>query len=294
MSLNKALNKALVLGAAFALACGGGTPSAKNPDNPKTTQANVDLGPAPAESDARLAWAIAGAQRSEANRARDVYRHPKETLEFFGVTKDSRVVELWPGTGWYTEILAPFLRDSGKLVETNFDPKTAQGEQKEHAEAFDAKLAAAPAIYGKVEVVRIAPPSSLVLGPDGSADVVLTFRNFHNWIMGGFAKNVVEAAYKVLKPGGVFGVVEHRADAGTDAKTTADTGYVPEQAIIDMAQAAGFKLAGKSEVNANPKDDHKHDGGVWALPPSLRNGDKDRAKYVAIGESDRMTLKFVK
>jgi predicted methyltransferase len=287
------LKHLLAIGAAATIACGH-APPAQNPEAPKTTQAKVDLGPAPEASDARLAWAMAGAHRSEKNRARDVYRHPKETLAFFGVTKDSHVVELWPGTGWYTEILAPFLRDSGKLVDTNFDPKIVQGEPKEHAIAFDAKLAGAPGIYGKVEVVRIKPPGDIVLGPDGSADVVLTFRNFHNWIMGGFAKNVVAAAYKVLKPGGVFGVVEHRADPGTDAKTSAQTGYVPEQAIIDMAQAAGFKLAGKSDVNANPKDDHKHEGGVWALPPSLRNGDKDRAKYTAIGESDRMTLKFVK
>jgi len=277
--------------AALVLACGGGSQPAQNP---KTTAAKVDLGPAPAESDARLAWAIAGAQRSAANRARDAYRHPKETLQFFGVTKDSHVVELWPGGGWYTEILAPYLRDSGKLVDTNFDPATAQGEQKEHAQAFEALLASNPGLYGKVEVVHIKPPTDITLGPDGSADVVLTFRNFHNWIMGGFAKNVVDAAYKVLKPGGVFGVVEHRADPGTDAKTSAESGYVSEQAVIDMAQAAGFKLAGKSEINANPKDDHKHEGGVWALPPVLRNGDKDRAKYAAIGESDRMTLKFTK
>lgn len=285
------LKRTLILGASLALACGGASPAAKTP---KTTQATIDLGPAPEGSDARLAWAIAGAQRSDKNRARDVYRHPKETLEFFGVSKDSHVVELWPGAGWYTEILAPFLRDSGKLTATNFDPAAVSGEQKEHAQAFDAKLAAMPGIYGKVEVVRVKPPTELVLGPDGSADVVLTFRNFHNWLRGGFAKNVVEAAYKVLKPGGVFGVVEHRADPGTDAKTTAETGYVPEATIVDLAKAAGFKLAATSDVNKNPKDDHHHEGGVWALPPSLRNGDKDRAKYVAIGESDRMTLKFVK
>jgi predicted methyltransferase len=285
------LTRLVAVAAATAIACGGAPPP-QNPNPPKS--ADVDLGPAPADGNARLDWAIAGAQRSARNRARDGFRHPKETLAFFGVTKDSHVVELWPGRGWYTEILAPFLRDSGKLTVTNFDPKSAQGERKEMAAGYDQMLAAAPGVYGKVTVARVNPPGDIVLGPDGSADVVLTFRNFHNWIMGGFAQNVVAAAFKVLKPGGVFGVVEHRASPGTDAKKAADTGYVPEQAIIDMAQAAGFKLAGKSEINANPKDDHDHPGGVWALPPSLRNGDKDKAKYLAIGESDRMTLKFVK
>jgi predicted methyltransferase len=272
-------------------ACGG-SPHAQNPDHPAV--AAVDLGPAPEASDARLDWALAGAQRSQQERARDVYRHPKETLAFFGITKDSHVVELWPGGAWYTEILAPFLRDSGKLGATNMDPATAQGEMKQFATSFENKLAGSPSIYGKVEVHHVTPPADIVLGPEGSADVVVTFRNFHNWIQGGFEKAVVDAAFKVLKHGGIFGVVEHRGDPGEDMKTIKETGYVPEQVIIDLAQAAGFKLAGKSDINANPKDDHKHEGGVWALPPALRNGAKDRDKYVAIGESDRMTLKLEK
>lgn len=279
---------------ALALACGGSNPNetAQNPQPTKATGA--ELGAAPEASDARLAWAMNGPQRTPQEKARDAFRHPKETLDFFGVKKDSHVVELWPGGGWYTEILAPFLRDSGKLTVTNFDPAKAQGEQKQFAESFDKKLAASPDVYGKVEVRRIAPPNDIVLGSDGSADVVLTFRNLHGWINNGYAKQVFEAAYKVLKPGGTFGIVEHRADPGADAKTSAQTGYIPEQAVIDLAQSVGFKLAGKSEINANPKDDHKHENGVWALPPTLRNGDKDRAKYEAIGESDRMTLKFTK
>ena len=263
----------------LALAACGPTPAPQNPDVPKGT--DVDLGPPPDASDARLDWAIAGAQRSPSNRARDQYRHPKETLAFFGVTKDKHVIELWPGGGWYTEILAPFLRDSGKLSVAPVDAD------------FEKKLAAAPSLFGKVERLHAAPPD-FALGADESADVVLTFRNVHNWIQGGFAPKVFAAAFKVLKHGGVLGVEEHRGDPGIDEKTIKETGYVPEQTVIDLAQAAGFKLDGKSDVNANPKDDHKHESGVWALPPVLANGAKDRDKYLAIGESDRMTLKFTK
>ncbi|HEY1957331.1 MAG TPA: hypothetical protein VGH28_17045 [Polyangiaceae bacterium] len=276
---------------ALVAACGG-APAAQNPNTTHTTQA--ELGPAPGDDAARLSWAIDGPQRSAADKARDAARHPKETLAFFGVTDKSHVIELWPGGGWYTEILAPYLRDDGKLTVTNFDPAKAQGEQKEFAESFDKKLSSAPSVYGKVEVRRIAPPEDLSLGPDGSADVVLTFRNLHGWINNGYEKKVFEAAFKALKPGGVFGICEHRANPGVDPKTSAKTGYIPEQSVIDLAQSVGFKLGGKSEINANPKDDHNHDNGVWSLAPTFRGGDKDRAKYGAIGESDRMTLKFVK
>jgi predicted methyltransferase len=248
----------------------------------------------PQQSFGSIDDALAGPQRSAANKARDVYRHPKETLVFFGLKNDMHVVELWPGGGWYTEILAPLLRDGGKLTATNFDPATAQEPLKGFAVSFEKKLAASSDLYGKVEVKHVRPPTDIDLGPEGSADLVVTFRNFHNWIQGGYEKNVVDAAFKVLKHGGVFGVVEHRADPGTDEKTTKETGYVPEQRIIDLATSSGFKLDGKSDVNANAKDDHKHENGVWALPPVLRNGDKDKDKYMAIGESDRMTLKFVK
>ncbi len=275
----------------FFAACSA-PPKPQRPETPKGT--DVDLGPPPEASDARLDWAIAGPHRSPQNRARDAFRHPKETLAFFGVTKDSHVVELWPGGGWWTEILAPFLRDSGKLSVTNFDPAKTKGEMHQWAQSYEDKLHAAPSLYGKVEVVHIAPPNELTLGPEGSADFVVTFRNLHNWLQDGSEKSVLAAAFKVLKHGGVFAMEEHRADPDADRKVATDTGYVSEKLAIEIVEAAGFKLAGKSEVNANPKDDHKHEGGVWALPPVLRNGDKDKAKYVAIGESDRMTLKFVK
>lgn len=273
------LKLALISFVALAAACGPST-KPQNPDVPKGT--DVDLGPPPEANDARLDWAIAGAQRSPFNRARDQYRHPKETLAFFGVTKDKHVVELWPGGGWYTEILAPFLRDSGKLAAAPVD-----GD-------FEKKLSGAPSLFGKVERVHLAPPNDLSLGADESADVVLTFRNVHNWIQNGFAPKVFAASFKVLKHGGTFGVEEHRGDPGETEQQIKDSGYVPEQTVIDLAQAAGFKLEGKSDVNANAKDDHKHEGGVWALPPVLKNGEKDKAKYLAIGESDRMTLKFTK
>jgi len=289
MSLSLGLKTSCIV---LVLVACGSSPPAQNPTTPP--KADIDLGAAPEASDARLDWALAGAQRSADNRARDAFRHPKETLGFFGLKKDMHVVELWPGGGWYTEILAPFLRDSGKLTVTNFDPATAQGNLKAFAVGFEKKLGSSTLVFGKVEVRHVSPPSDIVLGADGSADLVITFRNFHNWIQGGFEKNVLDAAFKVLKHGGTFAVVEHRADAGTDMKTIKETGYVPEQLVVDLAQAAGFKLAGKSDVNANGKDDHKHEGGVWALPPSLANGAKDKDKYAAIGESDRMTLKFDK
>jgi predicted methyltransferase len=259
--------------------------------------------PPPAEPAARLDWALAGPHRTgyvdpfgvlQPNRARDAFRHPRETLTFFGIKEDMTVVELWPGGGWFTEILAPFLGNRGKLVVTNADPTVLQGAARAWALRYDKKLLDSPSVYGRVEVRRIRPPSDIVLGPDESADMVLTFRNLHNWITGGYEKAVLRASLKVLKHGGILGIEEHRGDPGSDGKTIADTGYVPEALVIDLVRATGFELVGKSDVNANPKDDHHHEGGVWSLPPNFSNGEKDRAKYAAIGESDRMTLKFRK
>jgi predicted methyltransferase len=270
----------------LAVACGGPSAKAKAPSvGTDVTQA------ATGDTSAKIRWAMAGSHRSEKNRARDAFRHPFETLSFFGLRDDMTVVELWPGGGWYTEILAPVLRDRGKLRVTNF---TKESDLAQMAKDYEAKLAGAPAIYGKVEVMPVLPPNQLSLGPDESADLVLTFRNLHNWIMGSFEAKVFETVFKVLKHGGVFGFVEHRAKEGTDPKLAKDTGYVPEAYAISLAQAAGFKLDSKSDINANPKDPKDHQGGVWALPPNLTNGEKDQAKYLSMGESDRMTLKFVK
>ncbi|MEO8875627.1 MAG: methyltransferase domain-containing protein [Polyangiaceae bacterium] len=299
------MNKARLLSPVFAsvalpvlvLACGGGGQSstAQQPTSTTATPAptapaaqKVSDTPEPADTEGKIKWALAGNQRTDKEKARDQYRHPLETLEFFGLKDDQTVVELWPGGGWYTEILAPVLHDKGKLVVTTFDAKA------EHAQEYNDKLAASPEIYGKVTPVLLNPPSSLALGPDNSADLVVTFRNFHNWMDQKMASKVVNAAFKVLKPGGVFGIEEHRGAPGADPMKSAKQGYVPEDVVIQIVETEGFKLDKKSEINANAKDTKDYDKGVWALPPVYRNGDKDHAKYEAIGESDRMTLRFVK
>lgn len=241
-----------------------------------------------------LASVLAGPQRSEANRARDVYRHPAETLAFFGVTPGMTVVEIMPGGGWYTEILAPLLRDEGKLYAAHFPADSTADYPKKSIAAFKAKLAAEPAVYDRVMLTPFSPPAAVELAPAGTADVVVTFRNVHNWLKGEGEKAVFKAAFAALKPGGVFGVVEHRAKPGTTREQSLDSGYTAEQLVIDSATAAGFVLEEKSEINANPKDTKDYAGGVWTLPPTYGEGDKDKAKYQAIGESDRMTLRFRK
>jgi predicted methyltransferase len=250
---------------------------------------------APPDSAAKLAQAIDSPARSPENRARDAWRHPHETLLFFGIEPDMRVLELWPGGAWYTEILAPFLAPEGRLAITSFDPNGPADEPAtRYAKELADKLAADPARFGAVDVIPVDPPAKLVLGDADSYDLVLTFRNNHGWINGGYHDAVYAEAFRVLKPGGVMGVVQHRAAEGAEAIASAKTGYVPEAFVIEAAARAGFELSGRSEVNANPKDTKDHPEGVWTLPPSYRLGDVDRAKYAAIGESDRMTLRFVK
>ena len=231
-----------------------------------------------------LKSAIAHPQRTPANVERDAARHPYETLSFFGVNNKMTVVELAPGGGWYTEILAPLLRDNGKLI--------LAGAGK----GLKAKLEANPAVFDKAVIGEFNPADKIDYAPKNSVDVVLTFRNVHNWIAVNdtAAKKVFQSAFDALKSGGVFGVVEHRLPTAMTQDAKASTGYVHEAYVIQLAESVGFKLAAKSEVNANPKDTANHENGVWALPPVLANKDKDKAKYMAIGESDRMTLKFVK
>lgn len=241
-----------------------------------------------------LEQVIAGAHRSEANRARDAHRHPRETLEFFGITPTMEVVEILPGEGWYTEILAPYLAPAGKLAIGTYDPASkSEYERRSTAKLYE-KLDAAPELYGAIERRVMWQPDGVVLGPPGSADMVVTFRNSHNWINGGKAEAVYKACFAVLKSGGVLGIEQHRAAPDAEVAVSAERGYVPEAYLISMLEGIGFKLAGKSEINANPRDTKDYADGVWTLPPVLRLGEKDRAKYVAIGESDRMTLKFVK
>ena len=246
-----------------------------------------------AHADDALKAAIAGKHRAPANAARDAARHPYETLTFFGIKPTMTVVELSPGGGWYTEILAPYLRNKGKLIGAGESPESAKPGARRYAENFTRKLASDQAVYGKVQRGLFEPPTSYNIAPANSVDMVLTFRNLHNWTAAGDdkVKEVFAKVHEVLKPGGVFGFVDHRLP---ESRKMSDNGYVHESYVIKMAESAGFKLAGKSEVNANPKDTADHNKGVWALPPTLANKDVDREKYLAIGESDRMTLKFVK
>ncbi len=238
---------------------------------------------------------VDASHRSAENKARDKFRHPVETLLFFGIQPCDTVVELWPGAGgWYSEVLAPLVRDCGKLYAAQFAADSDVSFYKNARLAYEQKLAASPAVYDKVAVTTLHAPDFLDIAPAASADKLLTFRNVHNWLKAGVADQVFAAAFKALKPGGIFGVVEHRADADATMAEMVESGYVSEQTVIALAEAAGFLLLDSSEINANAKDDHHHPKGVWTLPPSLRLGDREREKYLAIGESDRMTLKFGK
>ncbi|TFW35216.1 class I SAM-dependent methyltransferase [Massilia horti] len=250
----------------------------------------TSLGGTAAHADDALKAAIAGSHRAAANAARDVYRHPYETLTFFGIKPNMTVVELVPEGGWYTEILAPYLREHGKLI------GAGQPVENRYGMMFKKKLESNPAVYDKVSVAVFDPPSRYEFAQPGSVDMVLTFRNVHNWVELGDdnVKTAFKKIYDSLKPGGVLGVTDHRLPESMPQDAKASSGYVHESYVIKMAESAGFKLAAKSEINANPKDTANHKQGVWALPPTLANRDEDRAKYLAIGESDRMTLKFVK
>ena len=240
--------------------------------------------------------AIEGKHRASENRARDSYRHPKETLLFMGIKPNMTVVEVWPGTGWWTEMLAPFLKNEGKYYAAWFatESKGTPDYLKEREKGFDAMLAARPDIYGKVIKTKLLAPEFVDLAPKGSADMVLTFRNVHNWAKQGNTEAMFKAFYDVLKPGGILGVKDHRAKPGASLEAQVKSGYLTEEYVISAAEKAGFKLVAKSDVNANPKDTADHPEGVWTLPPTLRLKEKDKDKYLAIGESDRMTLKFVK
>ena len=242
----------------------------------------------------QLKAVIASSDRTDADKARDQYRHPFETLTWFGIKPNMTVVEIWPGGGWYTDILAPFLKDHGTYYAAGFDPESESEYMKKNAQKFQEKIAANAEQLGKTKVTVLAPPSKVDIAPEGSADMVLTFRNVHNWMAAGQADAVFRAMYKALKPGGVLGVVEHRAKTNVPQDPKAASGYVREDHVIKLAEAAGFKLVDRSEINANPKDTKDYEKGVWTLPPVLRLGETDKEKYLAIGESDRMTLKFMK
>lgn len=245
------------------------------------------------QSDPALVVAANDTHRSEENIARNDYRHPVETLTWFGLEPDMTVVEIWPGGGgWYTEVLAPYLRAEGRLYAANYDGSSGIEYYRRNAAKYREKLAAEPDVYDRVIVTELMPPAKLQAAPDGVADMVLSFRNLHNWLEAGIANQMFLAMYRALKPGGILGLVAHRARPGTDPSPK--TGYVSEARAIKLAEAAGFEFVDRSEINANPKDTRNHPAGVWTLPPTFRLGDRNRAAYAAIGESDRMTLKFRK
>lgn len=244
--------------------------------------------------DQALQAAIAGQHRTPANVARDSARHPYETLSFFGITPGMTVVELIPEGGWYTEILAPYLREKGQLIGAGDSLKIEKPSP--YALMFKKLVDSKPAVYDKVQFGVFEPPANFDFAKPDSVDMVLTFRNVHNWVANGDENmvNTFKAIFKSLKKNGVLGIVDHRRPVAMAQDAKAQSGYVHEAYVIRLAEAAGFKLAATSEINANPKDTADHNQGVWSLPPSYANRDVDRAKYAAIGESDRMTLKFVK
>jgi len=243
-----------------------------------------------------ISTVLAGDWRTPENRARDQFRHPKETLSFFGVKPNDTIIEITPSAGWYAEVLAPFVKDKGRYFGVVTDPtKTSSDASREYNEkqnkALRDKFAARVDVFGNAGLLEIDPKSPSI-GESSSADVVLTFRNVHNWMAAGTEADMFEAFFEVLKPGGTLGVVEHRAK---DAVPKGDkSGYVGEEQIIAMAIAAGFTFDARSEINANPKDTKDYVNGVWTLPPNLRDGETNREKYLMIGESDRMTLRFKK
>ncbi|USI71781.1 class I SAM-dependent methyltransferase [Sphingomonas morindae] len=282
---------------AFALAATALAPLAAAPKKPAAA------GHAPARAahpaaprvaaDPALAKAIADPGRPDKDRARDRYRHPAQTLAFFGIKPDMTVVEVLPGGGWYSAILAPYLAAGGGHYVAAVPPGKA-------TDSFNALVAGDAARYGKAQVTAFTAGQPSQLVPDGTADLVLTFRNIHN-LLGdpsqagdGNAPQAFADWYRALKPGGVLGIVEHRLPEQMDTAREKTDGYVKQSTVIRLAMAAGFQFAGASTINANPKDDHDHPKGVWTLPPTYSLGDTDREKYAAIGESDRMTLKFVK
>jgi predicted methyltransferase len=301
--MNYRFHRAAALAVAVALsACTHAPTPASHPTSTVTAApvgATAKLAIAPPVTDAATSAAIsailAGHGRSESNRARDSSRHPLETLQFFGIRANMTVMEVWPGgSGWYAEILAPLLREQGRYIAAEHDPLSS-AYAKENVRALTEKFQASPEVYGRAEIVALQAPNALSPVAPGSVDMILTFRNLHNWLARPDATQTVLAAmYAALKPGGILGIVDHRADPMAPVDPVAKLGYVNEHYAIELAEQAGFEFLGASDINANPKDTKDYDQGVWTLPPTYRLGDKDRDRYTAIGESDRFTLRFRK
>ena len=251
--------------------------------------------PSTSQDDA-LTKAISGAQRTDKERARDIYRHPRETLEFFNVKPTDRVIEIEPGGGWYLAILAPYLMQNGTYIAAPYvtGSAKARAEEEQDRSLLQKRLQGNTAVFGQASVATLTDGHVVGAGAAGSADVVVTFRNLHNWVEDGHLDDNLHAFFEILKPGGVLGVEDHRARPDTPLDAMIRTGYVTEDFVIEHAKAAGFVLEASSPVNNNPKDTKDYTDGVWALPPTLRGGNTDREHYLAIGESDRMTLRFRK
>jgi len=243
--------------------------------------------------------AINGDHRTAEDKARDVYRKPREVLDFLGFRSDMTVVEIWPGGGWYTKILAPALKDQGTFYAAQYSVNPAYGYQRRYFGKFLTMLGETPDLYRQVKVTHLSLPYQLEIAPRGSADMVVTFRNVHNWVGrnyggGRYADVAFTAMYDALKPGGILGIVDHRWPDPATEDPEHRSGYISKELTIALAASAGFELVDESDMLANPKDTHEHPQGVWTLPPTLALGDKDREMYLAIGESDRFLLKFRK
>lgn len=241
--------------------------------------------------------AVQSEHRSAADKARDEYRHPQQTLRFFGIEPDMTVVEVWPGGGWYTDILAEVIGDDGQLIAAHFHvDEDTRDYFKNSLQKFKQK-AADHAPYQDIKITAFDPQKATEIAPAGTADRVLTFRNLHNWYMrqgDAGIEQAFKAFYTALKPGGVLGVVEHKLPESGTTEDMKQSGYMKQSYVVAAAQKAGFELQAESDVNANSQDTADHPKGVWTLPPTLALGEEDRAKYLALGESNRMTLKFVK
>ena len=248
------------------------------------------------EQQDQIRKAVGSPHRTISNVMRDAGRNPEQTLAFFAIEPQHTVVEIWPGEGWYTEILAPLLRAEGKYIAAHFEPDSPVEYFQKSRANFEDELAGSPDAYDKVELTVLNfDPEKPIAAPE-SADRVLTFRNVHNWLGQGRdeAALVFSKMHAALKPGGMLGLVEHRARIGTDLETMIKTGYVTEELVVELAEEAGFELLTRSPVNQNSRDTTDHPEGVWTLPPTLQLGDENRAQYLSIGESDRMTLLFIK
>lgn len=237
--------------------------------------------------------------RSEENRQRNQFRHPGLTLDYFGIEPHMSVTELWPGKGWYTEILAPYLKDEGQLTIANFRTQPARDDKRtvyysRLGRKLNKRINDHSDYFGTVFEVPYDPVENDNLGAPSSQDMVLIFRNIHNWDGDGVFKRVIEAAYDIVKPGGILGIVEHRANSLSEISSSAAEGYTDEGYVIKVIESVGFKLTGRTGINNNPKDTKNYPRGVYSLPPTFAMGDIEREKYLAIGESDRMTLKFIK